>query len=542
MAIGVGIDVGSRTTRAAKLVCRRGIVRWAGCVRFKPGSKDPLHAQLREAGIPLRGVVAGISGKDVLLRYSRVPPAPPWKLRMLVGYDATQGGELDASFSYRLLNLPVRADSNDLAVLTAVAKNDALTACVESLARDGIKDAEFVPDALALYEIFSRCPETDEALDRYCLVLDIGATKTEMAIVYNRGLIFARSIAFGGRDFTRVLAEALGMDTDSAERLKRKEGAVLDEDEIALRPAAEQPMLRALSHAAEEFLGAIRASLMFARAQTRLVDLEIGRVYVSGSGARLAGLTGFLTQRLGATATPFGPPDDWGVPAEPGQPSEWMIALGLALTALRPPEERMSLLPPRERKRREFRRRHVFAWAACALFVVAAAAAAATHVHNWAVAKATLRTREQLRKDAAERDAELAALIEGNRLRRERLGSLESAAQTGAHLARLVAFVHENRPGPVVLSSMEFLPGDLNHAGSRSSLVLIGSVGASTRPPRVVLDEFSDRLKTTPWFDPPDPENRKIIRQAPEPAPGRPLEFEIEMPLRLDRREDGSRG
>jgi len=534
MTVGVGIDIGSRTTRVVKLTRRGEAVRWAGSVSVsqKQDQAEDLPARLREAGIRTRGGVVGLSGKDTLIRYLRVPPVPPWKLNMLVGYEATQGGELDVSFDYRLLNLPAKAESSELTVMTAIAKNDALSERLNSLAQQGIKGVDFAPDALALYEVFARCPEADEALDQYCLVLDVGASKTEMAIVHNGGLIFARSIALGGRDFSKALASALGVKREQAERLKIKHGRVLGDDEIAARPSAERPMLTALADAAEEYFGAIRASLMFARAQTKLVDLEIGRVYLSGVGAGLKGLPEFLAAKLGVRATPFQPPDEWGVPGEPGRPNEWMIALGLALMSFEPPEERASILPPLARKRRTFWRRNIFAYAACVVFVLAAAVATAARVHNARVARRMLEKRSQLEKEASQRDDQLVALMDRNDLAREQLRLISSAVGSGAQLVEFIDLIKKSQQGPVILSRLVFRPGDVNKPGARTYVTLFGSVGESTRPQEDVLKDFWQALAKSPWFDPPDPANPRLVEQAHESADGSALEFQLSIPLR----------
>ena len=93
MAAGVGIDSGTRTTRVVRLVRKGDRVRWGGAVSVPqtplapadaPAGEnaptaelpraDALRARLREAGIRPRGAVAGLAGKDVIIRYSRVPP------------------------------------------------------------------------------------------------------------------------------------------------------------------------------------------------------------------------------------------------------------------------------------------------------------------------------------------------------------------------------------------------------------------------------------------------------------------------------------
>jgi type IV pilus assembly protein PilM len=543
MNAGVGIDIGSRTTRVAHVISDGTTVRWAGGLTTASGpdgapSVDPLPAQLRQAHIPLKGSVVGISGKDVILRYSRVPPVPAWKLKMLVGYEATQGNELNVSFDYRLLHLPARFQANEMTVLMAVAKNDTLDTRLDLLARHGLRHIDFNPDALALYEAFALTPEAEEAQDQFCLVLDIGAAKTEMIIVYNGGLIFARSIAFGGADFTEAIAAALGSDVEQAEQLKCKKGAVLRPSEIAARPEAERPMQEAIAAAAEEFFGALRASLMFAKAQTRLVNMTIGRVFLSGAGARLKRMGDFLEEKFEAHAAPLGPPPAWGVPGTPGQPSRWMLALGLALLARKPVESRLSLLPPKVRRRRRFWQRDVLAWAAAMLFIVAIAAAGAAQFHNAAVARDALDKRAALLEQGRKRERELLTLIHSNQERQRHLTLLKQAASAGRNLVNFTDYVRSVQPGPIALNRLTFQPGKLNEARERSHAVLTGTIGASTSTYQDVLTEFQNRLVDYPELDPPDPKNIRLVERGRESADGSAWEFRIRVPLRAMPREE----
>ena len=530
MAFGVGIDIGTRTSRVARIRRTGKSVSWAGSAAASR-QPDTFADSLSSAGLRVRRAVAGLSGSSTLIRYTRVPLVPAWKLRMLVQYEATQGGELDASFDYRLLRLPVKAGSTDLTVLTAVAKNDLLTERLGYLAERGVRGVDFVPDALALYEVFARCPEASESLDQYCLVLDIGASKTEMVIVYNGELVFARSISFGGADFTKAVATALKVDEDRAERVKVKSGELLSEQDIAARPAAERPMLAAIAAAAEEFFGTLRASVLFARAQTKLVNLDIGRVYLSGAGARLRGLDAFLARKLGVRSSFLRPPEDWNVPGDPNAPNEWLIALGLALLSLEPHEDRLSILPPAARRRRRFWRADLFAWAACLLFLAAAATDVAFRVRNWAAARTILDTRAEFLKQAKDNDRELADLLDATEFRRGHLQLLASAAGSAPTLVQFLDDLKRALPLPVTLSHVRLLPGDLNQVGAPATVTLNGSVGPSMKKDRDVLDAFRDQVSRSPLYDPSE-KPLPFIERADKPSDTDPLQFQIRVPLR----------
>ncbi len=524
MAVGIGIDVGSQTTRVVKLTRRGDGVSWAGSVSAKTG--EDLRGELKKAKINTRGGVSGMPGKSTILRYSHVPVVPAWKLKMLISYEITQGGDEDVAFDFRLLTLPTRlGTTHELTVFTAAAKSDVLTGQLDQLEQRGVKGVDFVPDAVALAEAFAKCPESDEALDEYCLVLDVGASKTEMAIVRNGDLIFARSLGFGGDDFSAKVAESLGVKREQAERLKEKRGELLAEEEISGRPAADRPMLTALAGAADEFFGLVNASVMFGKAQTKLVDMEIGRVFVSGAGARLGGFAEFVGAKLGIRGRFFRPPDEWGVPGESGRPCQWMVALGLALLSLEPADERLSILPPVERKRQRFWRREVFAHAACILFVVTAAIGTVAHIHNWMLAKDAIETRRKLTADAAGREQALDVLVQSNDLRRHRIKLLAAAAGSGSRFVEFIERIKQaqrSQQGVVILSELIYQPGDINQADARPSVILAGTVKTYVETHHKELDDFIDRLEAV----------GPVVREsAARSEDGSLLRFRLRVPL-----------
>lgn len=68
----------------------------------------------------------------------------------------------------------------------------------------------------------ARSVDYDDALDFSAIFIDIGGGTTDIAVVRNGGLEGTKMFAFGGRAFTKKLAQELRIDFDEAEELKIK--------------------------------------------------------------------------------------------------------------------------------------------------------------------------------------------------------------------------------------------------------------------------------------------------------------------------------
>lgn len=68
----------------------------------------------------------------------------------------------------------------------------------------------------------ARSVDYDDALDFNAIFIDIGGGTTDIAVVRNGGLEGTKMFAFGGRAFTKKLAQELRIDFDEAEELKIK--------------------------------------------------------------------------------------------------------------------------------------------------------------------------------------------------------------------------------------------------------------------------------------------------------------------------------
>jgi type IV pilus assembly protein PilM len=393
----VAIDLGAHAIKAVEVTVSASGIHVLRALRLEraalaekgvaPGDNAALAKHLREAlqlaRIPMKQVVLGIGGQDAMYRYTRIPPVPAWRLKAIMTYEVTEYAEKigePLASDYRPLQLAREADE-DQTILIGLAKEKYLEELLSTFEAEGIVVEKAVPSALALFsaqDAFGRKAPEDSPDDDVVLLADLGAEQLSMALVLNGRLAFARTSSVGGRTFTEALARAMGIGPKEAERLKVTRGGLDDRDRTVHHDTV--PPLR---NAAGQVLGALQSSLKFASTQIGTAVPPLTRAVLLGGGARLRGLPELIATTLGKPVESFQPAglqlaDSLPEPMSRAlrtTPGEFGVVLGLGAARLR--ETRgaessrvISLLPAKYLKRREFKERTVFLYAAGALLAL----------------------------------------------------------------------------------------------------------------------------------------------------------------------------
>src|SRR5262249_37489526 len=103
-------------------------------------------------------------------------------------------------------------------VLVAMAKDERVTEWVEAFAGANLEPGSASPRPLAGGDAFRFLGE--DASQGTVLVLDVGRSSTEIAIVREGALVFARSVNQGGQLLTDRIAKHFGIDAEEAEKCK----------------------------------------------------------------------------------------------------------------------------------------------------------------------------------------------------------------------------------------------------------------------------------------------------------------------------------
>jgi type IV pilus assembly protein PilM len=585
--LSLGLDIGSHSIKAVLLRQRGGRVQvlHAGSAQLEElGHMEDTPRKLTKEALIIRHLLRrlgirrvpariSVSGRKSIIRYTRVPPAPEWRLKMLIEYEIegdTENASKDLAYDFRLLDLPT--SEIEFTVMMAMAKNDLVEDHCEILedAGCGVDTVTLSPIPVFNTYLHNRGAAVED--DKTTLLVDVGSENLNIVIERNGRLFFARNISPAGRAFTEAVQDEFRLPFDEAERLKCEKGRLLfggessSADDTLVSPSADAPteagpsvnpdspteavglpgmlmpgdapelstsepdqtapLSEAMLPVAGRLASAIQSSLMYCRAQTRLTDLEIDEMVVTGGGAKLPGLRQALGRRLGVPVAPADPLKGFDlVPLPRGEREElesnaeaYATAIGLAVSRLEPRAVNFSLLPRRLKERRRFLTRTLYLWLAGAAMLAAVAV----------LGYSSLKYTGELRDHVNQKEAKLAAnktaragldrLLMVNQEYAGEVGLMQNYYMGPRQMLKAFGALKKHVPPEV-----EFISFKATSKGDRLSLLVDGivlkrvtlsngqEVRVDEKAAHKILTTLHDNLRDDPAFDPP-PGDRPITK------------------------------
>lgn len=290
-----------------------------------------------QAGLAVGSGVVGFTGRNIMLRYSRIPQGPEHRMRMLIDFEIKEmigdGGD-PLSSAYRRLNLEGVGGENT--VLVALSKTDYLEDCYEKLRSAGVKPRQMTVASVGLYNAFMIAGPTLE-LGETALVASIGFDSTEIAIVTDGACIFARNVNLGGKLFSEVLTSSRKAPEAQAYRMFLAKGDITP----PARGGGGSSAQIGFWGAGDQVFRALESSVNFAKLQLRQPKFEVDKVFITGEVARVKGCAQFFESRFKKPVELFDPIkglDEPKLPAAAKQgdgnplafPHQYAVAIGLA--------------------------------------------------------------------------------------------------------------------------------------------------------------------------------------------------------------------
>ncbi|HEX6885827.1 MAG TPA: pilus assembly protein PilM, partial [Planctomycetota bacterium] len=451
MGKGSGVDIGTASAKwlAGELKGTTFVVRSFALVDNEEGTLAGGWEAL--AGAKLGPARVGLNGRELNVRYTRVPRLPDWQLRRLMRFETDEiGGQSEAEVASDFNVLPEMPEvEGEDVVLLALARESLLAEHQEGLKRTGGKLEAFTPSALGLYNAFLRYGVIEEET---VLLADIGHENLNVVLVRGADLVFARNLSGGSRLFDKALAERFGIDEARARAYKLSEGT-LDTGRSFKDPNQEKAA-RALAAPAGQILSLLQSAVVFAKSQVKLSALKLDRVLLCGGGARLSGLTAYLSRGMSVPVELFDPfrvvdlshLDPESAERLEAHKLEAVTALGLATTAADPEAYGIEILPAKVRRTREF--------VGGTLFLVAAAVLALAFLGLRATKKQGELERLETERDRLTREyqrvertnRETIRLLEENEAHAELARELFALAGAGEQLVRTLDALERDLP------------------------------------------------------------------------------------------------
>jgi Tfp pilus assembly PilM family ATPase len=494
-----GVDIGSRTNKFLRgfykgntfHVTQFALTEHAGHgleQAWKAGSPGfkPLDARV------------GLTGRDVNIRYTRVPRVPDWQLRKLMRFEVEEiggqsGSEVASDFNV-LPELP-EVEGEDV-VLLAMARESLLetqTKGLESIG--GVLDA-FAPNALALYNAWLRYGVIE---DETVLLANIGHENLDVILVRGPDLLFARNLSGGSKLFDDAIAERFSVSPARAEELKIELATL--EPGARYRDSNQEKASRACSSAAGQLLSLLQSTVMFCKSQVKLGTLRVDRVLLCGGGAGMAGLPKYIASGLGVPADLFDPfrvVDVSALDPESAQKLESfkleaVVALGLATMASDPQAYSVEILPARVRRKREF--------VGQTLYLIAAAVLALGYLgyHGWKtkarldVTRGEAASLEARLKKATSVDRETRELVEQNAALSTRAALLQGIVGSGEQIARVLSALKGSLPGDFWITNLtsEWRFDEALHVARGSERPIVRLEGSSREGTESLASQFT---------------------------------------------------
>lgn len=446
---GVGIDL--RATEALLLEGKRKGAAFQ-ITDFQTLPREGTRLQAGEE--PIGRVVASMTGRDLILKYTRVPTVPDWQLQQLMDFEVQEissqaGGSLSAD--YNLLPVADELTGEDT-VLLALAKNEAiceLTALIEEA--KGSAEA-FTPNAIAIYNAYLMLGPVSE--EETTLLAWLGESTVDLALVRGTNLLFARNVSGGLGVLDGAIAQTFNVREQRARKIRRE---ILNLDPAkrgSYGSSQEEKVAHSVAGVAGQLQAALRSTLAFCQSQTNIQDLELDKVLLCGPGAKVKGMDRYLAGGSSATVQVWDPAPDLDLSQCPAESSsalseagpELVVALGLAMAPCFDDLYSIEILPEAVKRKRRFMSRTIFNIAAGVLALLYLLVHMLTAKSSYAELSVQARKLRSTLRRIERTDREARKLIEENKKKAAELGKLVELGVPMHGSIRVVRALRRNLP------------------------------------------------------------------------------------------------
>jgi len=181
-------------------------------------------------------------------------------------------------------------------VLTYAMARQRAESWLELAERAGAPARSLFPEAGPIARLVERAPSLAGVRAQGPLaVVDIGHTRTDIVVVRGGRPVYTRTLQRGGKAVTDAIARHWQLPTAEAERAKHSDGFIASSAE----PAESEAWARVSEIVTAELAPLARELRQTFAACRARAGASVGYVVLVGGGARLRGVTSYLTEQLG---------------------------------------------------------------------------------------------------------------------------------------------------------------------------------------------------------------------------------------------------
>ena len=337
----VGLDIGSSAVKAVELKPAGKAYKVAafGSQAISPDSivdgaiidgtavSDAIRRLFDSLKVSTKEVAASLSGNAVIVKKISLPSMTEAELAESIYWEAEQYIPFDiqdVNLDYQILGRGDTGGKSTMEVLLVAAKKEKIADYTGVIGQAGRTAVVIDVDAFALQNAYEVNYGTEP--DAVVVLLNAGASATNINILHGDQSVFTRDISTGGNAYTEALQKELNLPFEQADELKRGgvvDGVTFDDARPVLRAVTENVMLE------------VQKTFDFFK--TSAASDRITRIVVSGGASRAEAFVEMLTERFQAPVELFDPfkrvafdAGKFGVNAAEVAPTA-AVAVGLAL-------------------------------------------------------------------------------------------------------------------------------------------------------------------------------------------------------------------
>ncbi len=291
--------------------------------RSKDGLVQLLGNAMNDYKIPREDVRLALPEAAVSTKVIEMPPLSDAELSSAIQWQAEQHIPIpvdELSLEYQVLYRPPRGQKGEqMRVLLVGSRKKVIESYLEVFYQVGIEPVLLETQVLSTLRSLQFTPQ-----DPATLVVTMGASSTDMAVVDQGELAFVYTFGQGGQLATRTIVQTLQQETKAAEEYKRQYGL----DPQALGGKLREVLMPVIDNQVQEVRKALQ---FFATARPTTV---VGRVVLCGGAATLPGLVQHMAEAMSVEVLLGAAFGSASGEIPPGAATQYSVCMGLMMRDL----------------------------------------------------------------------------------------------------------------------------------------------------------------------------------------------------------------
>jgi type IV pilus assembly protein PilM len=295
---GFGLDISDASIKVMQLAASSAgpVARAYGSDRLPPQiianhsivNAQKLSGYIRKlvdaAKIESKFVVVSIPEAKSFVRQIKLPKMEVDQIQTAVPFEFEQNIPIPIDQVYFDWQI-VTESSDGFELLVTASPKDYIDSLIEVLSSIKLQALAFELESQAT----ARALLGPENVNQANLIIDISELQTSFLLVEKNNLQYTSSVPIGGASFTESIARNLTISLEEAEKAKREQGLVADSKKRNIR----QAILPILDNIVDEIRNVVR---FYDEHYKNHMPLK--QIIVCGGGAKLLGLTDYVSARL----------------------------------------------------------------------------------------------------------------------------------------------------------------------------------------------------------------------------------------------------